>query len=56
LNRFTLILHGKGWLVKDFIEYWGICRATYERMTANAKSHDKLNKMIAGLPDKESEE
>jgi len=53
LNRYTLILHGKGWLVKDFIEYWGICRKTYERMTANPKRHDKLNKMIEAMGEKE---
>jgi len=49
LNEFTMRLHGKGFLVKDLLEYWGICRKTYERMTRDGKRHDKLNKMINAM-------
>jgi len=49
MNSFTMKLHGNGWLVKDFLEYWGLCRKTYERMTNNASRHDKLNKMIDAM-------
>jgi len=49
VNRFTERLHDKGILVREFCEYWGICRRTYERMLANPDKHDKLNKMIEGI-------
>ena len=52
MKDFTLRLHGKGYLVKDFIAYWSICRDTYERMTNNPDKHDRLNKMIDAMPDK----
>jgi len=44
-------LHGKGFLVTDFMKYWNVCRKTYERMTNNSKRHDKLNKMIDAMGD-----
>jgi len=53
LNKFTSILHGKGFLVEDLLSYWHISRKTYERMTADSKKHDKLNKMIEAMGDKE---
>jgi len=49
LNRFTAKLHDKGFLVREFCEYWSICRKTYERMTNNPDRHDKLNKMIEAI-------
>ena len=49
LNDFTAKLHDKGFLVRDFCEYWGICRKTYERMTNNTAKYDKLNKLIEGM-------
>jgi hypothetical protein len=52
MNSFTMKLHGKGWLVKDFLEYWDVCRKTYERMTNDVNRHDKLNKMIDAMGEK----
>lgn len=49
LNRFTEKIHDKGFVIKEFCEYWGMSRRTYERMTANPDKHDKLNKMIEGM-------
>ena len=42
-------LHGKGWLVKDFMEYWNIHRKTYERWSNDSNSFDKLDKMILAM-------
>ena len=49
MHDFTKRLHTNGYLVKDFCEYWDVCRKTYERMMADPSRHDKLNKMIEGM-------
>jgi len=49
LNKFTLLLHNRGFTVVDLIKYWSISRDTYERYTANPKRHDKLLKMIEAM-------
>ncbi len=49
INRFTKRLHDKGYRVKDFLEYWGVSRRTYERYMADTSKHDKLNKMIEAM-------
>lgn len=52
LNKFTLKLHNNGWLVVDLLNYWSISRSTYERYTAKPERHEKLNKMIAAMGDR----
>lgn len=49
MNRFTMRLHGSGWLVKDFLEYWQISRKTYERISVEPKRYDILNKKIKAM-------
>ena len=49
LNKFTMKLHGKGWLVKDFLEYWGMHRKTYERISNEPERFDELDKKIAAM-------
>ena len=46
MNRFTEKIHDKGLLVREFCEYWGFSRRTYERMLADDTKHDKLDKLI----------
>ena len=55
LNKFTMKLHGNGWLVKDFLEYWGISRKTYERISNDPKRIDELDKKIAAMGVNDSE-
>lgn len=49
MNRFTELIHDKGYVIREFCEYWEISRRTYERWTADQKKHDKLDKMIKGM-------
>lgn len=51
MNEFTLKLANRGYMVKDFLEYWDISRKTWERMMNNPDKHDKLIKMIEGMKD-----
>lgn len=48
-NRFTKMLHERGFKVADFLQYWDVTRRTYERWCADSDSHDKLIKMIRGM-------
>ncbi len=52
MNKFTLIIHNKGWSVKDACEYWGIRYATYNSRCNNARLHSQLESMCNGLEDK----
>ena len=49
MNRFTEMIHDKGMIIKEFCEYWGIHKRTYQRMCADEKRHDELEKMIRGV-------
>ena len=49
MNRFTEKIHDKGMLVREFCEYWGFTRRTYERMLADDSKHEKLDKLIKGV-------
>lgn len=49
MNRFTEKIHDKGFVIREFCEFWEISKKTYERMTADDTRHGKLNKMIEGL-------
>ena len=55
MNKFTLILHNKGWTVKDAIEYWGINYSTYNRRCNNPRLHNQLASMCNGLEVKHEE-
>ena len=55
MNKFTLIIHNKGWTVKDAIEYWGIRYATYNARCNNPKMLNQLECMCRGLEDKTNE-
>lgn len=49
MNRFTELLHDKGFVIREFCEYWGISKRTYERYCSDSDKHDKLEKMIKGM-------
>ena len=49
MNKFTMKLHGNGWLVKDFLEYWGISRKTYENISNDESRFDELDKKIKAM-------
>lgn len=55
MNKFTLIIHNKGWTVKDACEYWGIRYATYNDRCNNPRMHNQLEGMCLGLEDKTNE-
>jgi len=52
LNKFTLIIHGRGWLVGDACTYWGIRYATYNARCNNPKMFNQLECMSRGLEKK----
>lgn len=52
MNKFTSIIHGKGWTVKDAIEFWDIDYSTYNRRCNNPKMFNQLESMCRGLKDK----
>lgn len=55
MNKFTSILHGKGWTVKDAIARWGIDYSTYNRRCNNPKMWQQLQDMCNGLEDRLNE-
>jgi len=52
MNKFTLIIHNKGWTVKDACKHWGIRYETYNRHCNDDKFMNKLECMCKGLEDK----
>ena len=55
MNKFTLILHNKGWTVKDACAYWGIHYDTYSRHKEDQRFQNKLECMCLGLRNKSNE-
>jgi len=49
MNTFTMRLHGRGWLVKDLLNYWNISRKTYERYSNDPKKFQELDKQIHAM-------
>ena len=52
MNKFTLIIHNKGWKVLDACEHWGIRYATYNARCNSDKFHNQLECMCKGLEDR----
>lgn len=49
MNKFTLIIHNKGWTVTAACEYWGIHYDTYNKRCNNDRMHNQLGCMCKGL-------
>ena len=52
MNKFTLLIHNKGWKVQDACDYWGIHYDTYNKRCNSVKFHNQLECMCKGLEDK----
>ena len=52
MNKFTLIIHNKGWSVKDACSHWGIHYDTYNARCNNPKMRNQLEDMCNGLDSK----
>jgi len=52
MNKFTLLIHNKGWKVQDACDYWCIHYDTYNKRCNSAKFHNQLECMCKGLEDK----
>ena len=52
MNRFTLIIHNKGWTVTDACKHWSIRYATYNARCNNPKMFNQLECMCKGLDTK----
>ena len=52
MNKFTLLIHNKGWKVQDACDYWGIHYDTYNKRCNSVKFHNQLESMCLGLDDK----
>ncbi len=55
MNKFTLLLHQKGWTVKDACGHWRITPQTYHKHVNNESLHNRLWAMCKGLETKEDE-
>ena len=49
MNKFTLIIHNKGWSVKDACTHWNIHYDTYNARCNNPKMFNQLECMCNGL-------
>jgi len=49
MNRFTLIIHNKGWSVKGACAHWNIHYDTYNARCNNPKMFNQLECMCNGL-------
>ena len=54
VNKFTLMIHNKGWSVREACEYWGFSYDTYLRKRSAKRYENQLNCLINGLPKKET--
>jgi len=52
MNKFTLIVHNKGWTVKDACAHWGIRYETFNKRCNSDKMHNQLESMCRGLEGK----
>ena len=52
MNRFTLIIHNKGWSVGDACAHWNIHYDTYNARCNNPKMFNQLECMCNGLDSK----
>ena len=52
MNSFTLIIHNKGWTVKEACKRWGIRYETYNRQCNTDKFTNRLEDMCKGLEDR----
>jgi hypothetical protein len=52
MNRFTLMIHNKGWTVKDACAHWGIRYETFNKRCNNTRMHNQLESMCNGLEGK----
>ena len=53
MNKFTLMLHNKGWTVEAACEFWNIHYSTYARRSNNSKFYNQLECLIKGLESKD---
>ncbi len=49
MNKFTAIIHAKGWKVKEACEHWGIRYKTYNARCNSARWDKQLEDMCNGL-------
>ena len=49
MNKFTLLIHNKGWKVQDACDFWGIHYDTYNKRCNSDKFHNQLECMCNGL-------
>lgn len=56
MNKFTLIIHNKGWTVTDACSYWGIHYDTYNKRCNNPKMFNQLESMCLGLENRNKSE
>ena len=54
MNKFTLIIHNKGWTVKEACQHWGIRYETYNRHCNSEKFANRLESMCNGLESKDN--
>ena len=52
MNKYTLIIHNKGWTVKEACKHWGIRYETYNRHCNSEKFANRLESMCNGLEDR----
>lgn len=55
MNKFTLIIHNKGWSVTDACAHWNIHYDTYNARCNNPKMFNQLECMCNGLDGKVSD-
>jgi len=53
-DKFTEIIHGKGWTVWDACKHWGIRYDVWRRKCRNIKLEAQLLSMCKGLENKDN--
>jgi len=53
LNKYTGMIHNKGWSVVDALKRWNISRDSYDRWRKESIYNDRLLDLINGLERKE---
>lgn len=53
MNKYTRMIHNKGWSVVDALKRWHVSRDSYDRWRKSDIYNDRLLDLIDGLDSKE---
>ena len=56
MNKYTRMIHNKGWSVVDALKRWNLSRDSYDRWRNSSEYIGRLKDLIDGLEQREAED